>query len=65
MMIFCDEYTVFCSSDQFKTRDNIEAVTTNWSQHSKAFGKRAEIARILAALGTPRPTASLSWQICG
>ena len=46
------------SPDQFKCRDNIEIVTSNWFNHSKAYGKREEIARIIQEM-MPRETTPL------
>ena len=63
------------SPDQFKCRNSIEIVTSNWFTHSKAHGKRAEIARIIqeetarettpdllfnGALGRKRPASEAS-----
>ena len=46
------------SPDQFKCKGNIEIVTSNWFGHSKAYGKRAEIARIIKE-EIPRETMPL------
>ena len=46
------------SPDQFKCKGNIEIVTSNWFGHSKAYGKRAEIARIIKE-ECPRETIPL------
>ena len=38
---------LFFSPDHFKSQINIETATSNWFPHSKAFKKRADIARLI------------------